>query len=441
MEKRSYRACFRAIRGTAGGKDYILKKFARENFLHVIYINMAEVTGERFLKCMEQAEYWEPGMPALENTLHNAVKLFAPDFQDTEETVILIDEIQESAKVYNLIRTFSREFSAYVIVTGSYLGRILSKEFFLPAGDLDTMKMETLTFAEFTDVFGERERYQSVDLEGASAPEEYQSLRKCYDLYQRIGGYPSVILLYLATGDLERCDEELERLMQIFINESRYFEDAMEASTFAGLFHAIAVTLIKETQGSGDLIEELSKIVYKEESGRLTKKMVHRAIGWLHASHIIGYAGKSTDCDYLNIKENSRFYFMDVGVARYFLTRTGADEGIVKGILAENFVYLSLARRIPREIAGTSPWFASYEKNNGELDFYVRSLLDFKDYGIEVKSESGEGNTAKVLLQVGKLDYLYNLRGKSFGGATEDGKVHTVALYLADRIAFDLGKS
>ena len=110
MEKRSYRACFRAIRGTAGGKDYILKKFARENFLHVIYINMAEVTGERFLKCMEQAEYWEPGMPALENTLHNAVKLFAPDFQDTEETVILIDEIQESAKVYNLIRTFPGSF-------------------------------------------------------------------------------------------------------------------------------------------------------------------------------------------------------------------------------------------------------------------------------------------------------------------------------------------
>jgi predicted AAA+ superfamily ATPase len=75
--------------------------------------------------------------------------------------VILIDEIQESAKVYNLIRTFAREFSSYVIVAGSYLGRILSKEFFLPAGDLDTLKMETLTFAEFTDIFGEREKFET----------------------------------------------------------------------------------------------------------------------------------------------------------------------------------------------------------------------------------------------------------------------------------------
>ncbi len=131
--------------------------------------------------------------------------------------------------------------------------------------------------------------------------------------------------------------------------------------------------------------------------------MVHRAIGWLHASHIIGYAGKSINCDYLNIKENARFYFMDIGLARYFLTRAGAAEDVVKGIVAENFVYLALARRIPREIAGTSPWFGSYEKNNGELDFYVRSLLDFKNYGIEVKSEGGEGITAKALLHAGSF--------------------------------------
>ena len=106
-------------------------------------INMAELTGEQFLKCLEKAEYWEPGMSVDEDTLYKAVALFTLEFQDTEETVILIDEIQESAKVYNLIRIFSREFSSYVIVTGSHLGRILSKDFFFLVGDLDTLKMET----------------------------------------------------------------------------------------------------------------------------------------------------------------------------------------------------------------------------------------------------------------------------------------------------------
>ena len=64
----------------------------------------------------------------------------------------IIDEIQESAEVYNQIRTLAREFQAYVIVTGSYLGKLIESEFFLPAGDLDHMIMETLTFDEFLEV-------------------------------------------------------------------------------------------------------------------------------------------------------------------------------------------------------------------------------------------------------------------------------------------------
>ena len=118
------------------GKTYILKKFANENFKHAIYINMAEINGERFIMCLDEAEYWEPGTPMREKPVHEALRLFYQEFEDTRDSIIIIDEIQESSRIYNLIRTFAREFSCYVIVTGSYLGRLLAKEFFLPAGDL-----------------------------------------------------------------------------------------------------------------------------------------------------------------------------------------------------------------------------------------------------------------------------------------------------------------
>lgn len=88
-------------------------------------------------------------------------------------------------------------------------------------------------------------------------------------------------------------------------------------------------------------MEDLSKIVYKQESGRFTKKMINHAISWLRFSHIIGYASKSIDCEYLNIKENDRFYFFDVGIAYYFIARADADEATIRGIVAENFVYLA----------------------------------------------------------------------------------------------------
>lgn len=148
-------------------------------------------------------------------------------------------------------------------MTGSYLGRLLEKEFFLPAGDLEDLTLETLTFAEFTEVFGIRDRYETVDLYGGSESERYQQLRECYELYKRIGGYPSVVARYLAHKDLERCDTELAHLMGIFTNESkRYFDDVMETESFEQLFHEIAITLIREKQGVRDLVEDLSKILF-----------------------------------------------------------------------------------------------------------------------------------------------------------------------------------
>lgn len=51
-----------------------------------------------------------------------------------------------------------------------------------------------------------------------------------------------------------------------------------------------------------------------------------------------------------------------------------------------------------------------------------RSLLDYKNYGIEVKVGSNSGNTVTQLLKDGRLDYVYYLKGDTYGGKTEIGK-------------------
>ncbi|MDO5417291.1 MAG: AAA family ATPase [Lachnospiraceae bacterium] len=420
------------------GKTYILRKFARENFSHVIYISMADVSGNQFIQCLDKAEEWEPGMPRKEETIHQALQLYDSEFTDDKNTVILIDEIQESSRVYNLIRVLARNFDCYVIVTGSYLGRLLDKEFFLPAGDLDSLTMETLTFEEFADAFGKGELYRHISLYGQSDREAYQELHKYYDIYQRIGGYPAVVNTYLETESLEECESVLWRLMSLFVNESkRYFTEIVDVDVFEKLFNGIAITMIREKLGVRDLVEEISKIVYQSESGRITKKMMNHAISWLQASHIIGYAAKAVDCDFLNIKENSRFYFLDMGIAHYFLSQTGVEDDVMKGILAENFVYLAIRRHLKKDIAGSEPWFGYYEKTKGELDFFVRSKRNHKNYGVEVKSTDAQAKTARALYAAGKLDKLYYLKGESYGGIAEDENVVTVPLYLADRIRFE----
>ena len=421
------------------GKTYILKKFGKENFSKLVYINMAETTGKNFLRCISIAMEWEPGKPMEETPIRKALELYDETFKDNKDTVVIIDEIQESAEIYNQIRTLAREFQAYVIVTGSYLGRTMEPDFFLPAGDMDHMVMESMTFDEFLDVFDERERYEKIDLYGKGRTEDYKKLMEYYEIYQKIGGYPAVVACYAEYRDLNKCMGLIGDLINVFADESkRYFEDIIDINMFQKLFNAIALLMMQEKQGIRDLTAKLSKIAYQEESGRTTKKMINHAISWLQESHIIGYASKAVDCDYKQIKDNSRYYFLDMGIAYYFLSRTGAPYDVIKGLLAENFVYLVLRRRIENthEIAGLVPWFASYEKIKGELDFYVRSLVDYKNYGIEVKSTDASAKTAKKLLENGKLDYLYLLKGETMGGIA-DGRIFTVPLCLADRIAFE----
>lgn len=234
-----------------------------------------------------------------------------------------------------------------------------------------------------------------------------------------IGGYPKVVQTYLETNEIAACRRGLDKIIGIFIKESsRYFDSAMEISIFEQLFQAIAIMLIKDKKGTVDLVTDLSNIIFKEESGKVSKKMINAARSWLYVSHVIGYCSKNIDCDHLDIVENCRYYYMDLGVAAYFLRKTGEAENTIRGILCENFVYLEILSRLRNTdtIAGNAPWLAVHRESGRELDFYVRSLLDYKNYGIEVKAGKNAGNAATRLLATGKLDYLYYLKGNTYGG-------------------------
>lgn len=423
------------------GKTYILDKFAKENYKNYFYINMIQTSGEEYLQCLHKAKEWEPGQPRKKQPLHDAFCMFDSEFTDTKETIVVIDEIQESAEVYSSIRQFAREFQCHFVVAGSYFGKILlDKEYFLPAGDVESMTLNTLSFEEFLDAVGKRELYNEIDLYGESCHESYDELREWYLVYITIGGYPAVVRKYLETKNTEQCQDVLEEIIRIFIQEStRYFQNVVEISLFEQMLPAVALTMAKEKKGSSDLITDLSKIVYKEESNRVTKKSIHQVISWLYNSHIIGYCGQVNNGDRLDVSFNSRFYFRDIGVAHMFLKMAGVDRDTQAGILNENFVYECLLVNVnKRMISGVTPNFATYKE--GEIDFYVVSHTDDKVYGVEVKAGKSIGRTANLMLQDGKVDYLYLLRGNTYGGILDEVK-YTVPIYLSGRIRFDKGKN
>ena len=277
--------------------------------------------------------------------------------------------------------------------------------------------------------------YDTVDLLGGSPHKDYDELKRYYDIYCQIGGYPAVVKTYLETKSLEACRIELERVIHIFTEESQgYFDDILDINLFEQLLPAVAQTMIREKKGSEDLISELSKIVYKQESNRFSKRSINQAIAWLYRSHILDFCGKANDCNPTDVSANSRFYFLDIGVCRSFLDMAGADFSTLRGIINENFVYIDLLKRVrSRKISGTAPMFGLYKE--GEIDFLINSRENYKTYGVEVKAGKSEGKTAQLLLKDGKVEAVYFLKGDTYGGAS-DRKI-TVPIYLVGWVQFD----
>lgn len=197
------------------GKTYILKSLEKKTFLKwsiLIWQKIQEKIFALYFYCNGMGT----GKPMEETPVRKALELYDETFKDNKDTVVIIDEIQESAEIYNQIRTLAREFQAYVIVTGSYLGRTMEPDFFLPAGDMDHMVMESMTFDEFLDVFDERELYEKIDLYGKGRTEDYKKLMEYYEIYQKIGGYPAVVACYAEYRDLNKCMGLIGDLINVF---------------------------------------------------------------------------------------------------------------------------------------------------------------------------------------------------------------------------------
>ena len=421
------------------GKTYIVNRFADEQYSNKIYINLLEISGELFLE--RYRELWQDMKEGqvYENPVYELIKRYQPAFIDSEDTIVIIDEIQESADIYNRIREFTRALKCDFIVTGSYLGRILNKEFKYSSGDLDYLEIYTLSFEEFLTAVGCLDLYKETDIFGEGDASAYQELQRLYGDYCQIGGYPSVVLRYLEDASLKDCQTELLKIIRLFTNESRrYFEDILDDAVYDNIFSSVARILAKEKKGfeEDSFSEELQKIVVKDYSSNISKASVNRAIDWLYSSGIIGFAGKVIECNILNFKAKARCYFMDIGLTNYFLLRAGCPRSLIAGIVNENFVYLDLRRRIahPSEIALEMPAFATL--STGEIDFYVKALSSEKTYALEVKSGKQSAPTGQKALNGGKADFLLMLKGDTKGG--KNGNVFTVPIYLFSKFRFDL---
>ena len=377
------------------GKTTELKKFAYKNYEFVIFVDLSN-------DIFNFIDVINNGCSPMEFEKY-CRRANLPSFVNDKNTILIIDEIQNDNRVYNSIRRMNESINCDIIVTGSYLGRILGKnDFFLPAGTISYAYMFTLSFAEFCRVFKAEWLLKNIDLYGSSKDEDYNKLTDLYKIYSKIGGYPEVVKTYCKTKNITECYGVIDKLLQTFKDESRvYFGDAREVDIFENVYREALSEMCTRTDKTGKhILETITTLVKNSTKLVVNRNEVANAVTWLKYAGILSMCNLAIDGNMKNIAESRRAYFSDCGIVSYLASKSLLDKTSLTGTITETFVYNELHRlfKEPYEdlkVLETEVCFSTY--GNYELDFMIADK-DKRIYGIEVKTTSGMPTSLKVYI-------------------------------------------
>lgn len=405
------------------GKTTTVLHFANKNYKNVIYVN----TGKQ----SDVVDMSNPSIYNIEGRVTQFCSTRNLTFTNDSDSIIIFDEIQESAELYESIRIFNRELKCDIIVTGSNLQKTVG--LFQPAGDMLELRMYPLSYEEYINHYGGYDYYLNTDI-NTLCTKELKWFQMVYNVYKVVGGYPSVFNAYL---DGRNLTDAFNSILKAFKSEFRVAtKNPADYDKIEVMFETICEVLCREKKGDSRVLDTLSKLTAQNKNKRISAEECNNILAWLSASRIVNF------CNKVDLKDgrtypSERFYFDDIGLLNFLCTRLHIDQSAVNGIVAENFIFKQLKeRRFDQHFYGSRPAFAIDTKY--ELDFLVTSVHDDSRYGIEVKSGNNSGKSIQHLLDNGKIDYALYAKG-SVENYSKNGNVYTIPIFLFNKFTFDKG--
>lgn len=400
------------------GKTYVIKDFCKNEFENVCVINLLERDDiiELFSRSINSEEKY--------NILKTMLNY---DIED-ENTVLFIDEIQESEDLISQLKFFCENHNnVNIICAGSLLGvklKRLKKSF--PVGKVWMIDMFPMDFEEFL-VANNREKF--VDLlkdcfnnnKFLGSP-LHEELLRYYRIYLLTGGMPEAIQNIVdANLDYVKYDTKiLKNILASYYKDMRkHVKNEAEALKIERVYRTLPSQLMNASKKF-----QLSIIDVDARN-----REYETAIDWLMGSNMI------IKCECVSLpeiplkgfvdNETFKFYLSDVGILCTILGLSVRDIvtdniSLYKGIIAENFVANQLL---------CNGFDLFYWKNTAtaEVDFLL-----YTAYGVipvEVKAgENTQSKSLKVYMEKYDAKYAIRISTKDFGYDPKT-KIKSVPLY------------
>ncbi len=354
------------------GKTYILNKFGQLYYKNVAYVNLD--------KDQQARSIWEKDYDTKRIILSLSALLSISI--KPEETLIILDEIQDCPKALSSLKYFCENAPEYhIVVAGSLLGLSLHEGVSFPVGKVNMLRMFPMTFHEFLIANGKElmadlltnNETQTIETLGESFME---LLRQ----YYYTGGMPAVVKEFTESHDLLKVREIQKQILFDYRRDFSKHAPANQVPRINMVWDSIPSQLAKENR----------KFIYGalKKGARATDFEI--AIQWLVDAGLVYKIPriKAAKMPLKFYEEPSVFklFMLDTGLMGAMVDMPASDALVnnkaiteYKGAFTELYV---LSQLITRDMP---IYYFSSNDSTIELDFIVQK--DSHIVPIEVKAE------------------------------------------------------
>ncbi len=375
------------------GKTTAISIFA-ENFKQYIYLNL------------ERSEDWR-----LFEQDYNIQELVEAIFflkgkqRQQTNSLLFIDEIQNSPKAVAMLRYFHEEVKdLYVIAAGSLLESILNRHISFPVGRVEYLRMHPLSFEEFLQAIGETQAAEM--LERIPLPAfAHEKLLKLFHRYTLIGGMPEIVQLYAESQDLIQLKPIYDSLI------TAYMDDVEKYSSRDSQIPIIRHVIQSAFHEAGNRI----KMAGFGQSN-YSSKDITEAMQMLEKALLLQriYPTTATQLPLTpNLKKSPKLQLLDTGLVNYFsglqteIFGTKDLNSIYGGRIIEHLVGQELLASQHSTLFNSHFWVKENKQSNAEVDFVLQH--GNKIIPIEVKS-GATGRLRSLHEFINQADHNYAVR-------------------------------
>lgn len=400
------------------GKTWIMKEFGKLYYEKCAYINFDDNTRMNILFSDEFD---------LERIIQG-LKIESGVNIEPENTLIILDEIQETPKALKALKYFYENANEYHIVSaGSLLGVAIHQGTSFPVGKVDFMDLMPLSFFEFLKAVEENELLAILEKNDIDMINVFSTKFKEYlKLYYYVGGMPEAVNSYAQEKDLTEVRKIQKRLLEAYEQDFSKHAPSNIVPRIRQIWNNIPTQLAKENK----------KFIYGVVKKGARAREYEVALSWLIDCRLIYQVNRvnSSKVPLSAYQDFNAFklYLLDVGLLAAMAdldakTLLEGNEVFVefKGSLTEQYVLCQL-----KQCTELTPFYWSADKGIAEVDF----IAQIGKYNVPIEVKANENLQAKSLKSfIQKYDTKINVRTSMANYKKEDNIIN-IPLYMIGNI-------